>query len=181
MSAVATSPRWWFGTLFILLAALIFTPVIQVPRWPTWPFSRTELTSISTTLRLQFNAVGRQPEEIETHKIHWTSANYDERRKETPDRKYVCDPNTINTTGIPNYSSAIILGQSNLPNCSYVDFPNYHEVINTILFLTFDQPISAKHIKLNPHGAELPKYDIDPLSEKLGTIYFQRRDGSHDS
>lgn len=49
----------------------------------------------------------------------------------------------MHSTGYP-----LVLGPQN-PNCSYQDFPNYHEVINTILFLTFDQPISAKKITLN--------------------------------
>ncbi len=167
LSAVAVSPRWWFGSLFLLLMALIFTPVIQVPRWPSWPFSRTELITIPTTLRLQFNGVDQKPEEIELRNLHWAVASYDEQRKETPDRKYVCDPNSMSAGGL-NYP----LGQSSLPNCSYVDFPNYHEIINTILFLTFDRAISAKQIKLNSHGAELPKWDTATLNDKLATIYF---------
>lgn len=64
LSAIAVSPRWWFGSILILLAALIFEPVIAVPRWPTLPFSRTELATIPTTLRLQFNAVDAKPKKL---------------------------------------------------------------------------------------------------------------------
>ena len=169
LSTIAVSPKWWVGTLLIFLSALIFMPVVQIPRWPTLPFSRTELMTLPTSLRLQFNAVGEKPEEIEAHNLHWTVVSYDEQRKQTPDRKYVCDPNSL-SGGIT--LTQPLLGQSIAPNCSYVDFPNYHEVINTILFLTFDQPISAKQIKLNPHGAQLPKWDTDTLSNKIATVYF---------
>jgi hypothetical protein len=166
LGSIATSPKWWFGLLLIALAAFIFMPVIEIPRWPTIPFSRTELTTLPTTLRLQFNAVGKQPEQIDAHNIHWAALNYDEQRKETPDRKYVCDPASLST--IPSLTISGRIG----PDCSYVDFPNYHEVINTIIFLTFDHKISAKRIKINSHGAELPKWDVSDLNGKIATIYF---------
>jgi hypothetical protein len=168
LNSIATSPRWWFGGLFVLLSALVYSPVVQAPRWPTFPLSRTEMTTLPTTLRLQFNSVGSKPEGIEEHNIKWAITSYDEQRKETPDRKYVCDPNTVNqgiTTTTP------LFGQPQM-NCSYVDFPNYHEVLNTILFLAFDQPISSKTIKLNAHGATIPKWDISTLNNRLATIYF---------
>jgi hypothetical protein len=166
INAIATSPRWWFGTLLTLLWVIIFMPIIQAPRWPSLPFSRVELTTIPTTLRLQFNAVDKRPEEIEARNIHWTVANYDEQRKQSPDRKYVCDSPPPPNFGVVAPS---LLGDQ---NCAYRDIPSYHEVINTILFLTFDRPISAKQIKLNPHGADLPKWDAETLNDKLATIYF---------
>jgi hypothetical protein len=167
LGTVAVSPRWWFGTLLVLLAALIFMPVIQAPRWPSLPFSRTELTSIPTKLRLQFNAKNAFPEEIEKQNLSWTAVNYTETRKEEPSQKYVCDPHT---TGTITLQSPLSLG--GVPNCSYLDFPNYAEVPNWVIFLTFTRPISAKNIKLNSHGAPLPKWDTGALTESLGYLYF---------
>jgi hypothetical protein len=169
LGAIAVSPKWWFGALLTLVWILVTMPIIQTPRLPSWPWSRVELSAISTTLKLQFNAAGSPPEEIGANNLHWSSASYDEQRKQSPDRKYVCDPNSMPTPGTV-VGSSLFAPQS--PNCSYVDFPSYHEVINTILFLTFDRPISAKQIKLNSHGAELPKWDTSALNDKLATIYF---------
>ena len=47
INEIATSPKWWFGILFVVLLALIFTPIVQTPRWPSWPFSKVELSTIS--------------------------------------------------------------------------------------------------------------------------------------
>jgi hypothetical protein len=165
LSTIAVSPKWWFGSLLVLLAALILTPVVEVPRWPTLPFSRTEWTTIPTTLRLQFNAKDTYPEEIDKRNLSWTAISYTETRKEAPSQKYVCDPNSTPNTGL-------ITIQPLIPNCSYLDFPNYAEVPNWVIFLTFTKPISAKDIKLNPHEAPLPKWDRGALSENLGYLYF---------
>ena len=119
-------------------------------------------------MRLQFNAAGKYPQEIETHNLHWTTIIYQEQRKETPDRKFVCDPSSINGSG----TAITPVFPAQLPNCSYVDFPTYHEVDNTVVFLTFEKPISAKQIKLNSHGADLPKWDTGELTQNLGSIYF---------
>lgn len=173
INAIARSPRWWFGAVLTLLWALILMPVISVPRWPSWPFSRVEKASLTTALRLQFNAVGTTPEQIDAHNVHWAIANYDEQRKETPDRKYVCDSEPP-PPSIPSFSlgtTPYVSPQPN-PNCAYRDIPNFHEIINTILFLTFDNSISAKEIKFNSHGADLPKWDIKTINDKIASVYF---------
>jgi hypothetical protein len=171
IGAIAVSPKWWFGAVLVLVWVLVTMPIVSAPRWPSWPFSKAELATLPTTLKLQFNALGMKPEEISANNIHWAVASYDEQRKETPDRKYVCD-----TEPPPNYglgTSSLIIGGQGQPNCAYRDIPSYHEVINTILFLTFDRPISAKDVKLNAHhGAQLPKWDKDTLNSGLATIYF---------
>src|SRR6266481_1221161 len=60
INAIATSPRWWLGLTLVVLTALISMPVIERPRWPSWP--RTELSTEPTLLRLQFNARGSEPD-----------------------------------------------------------------------------------------------------------------------
>jgi hypothetical protein len=167
MSAIATSPRWWFGALFILLAALIFMPVIQVPRWPTWPFSRTELTTIPTKLRLQFNEAGVNPEEIENHNLKWTWFGFSQQRKGPPTQKYVCDVGGMDKP-LFGQTTTILSPTS----CTNVDFPNFSDVQNGLIFLSFTKPISTKSIQLNSHGATLPKWEVHALSSNLGYIYF---------
>jgi hypothetical protein len=171
LRAIANNPRWWFASILVVLAALIFMPLISTPRMPSWPFSRTELATLRTSLRLQFNAVETKPQQIDAQNVHWSVAGYDEQLKQTPDRKYVCDPDSIASLSSPS-NTLSLLSTLKTPTCSYVDFPNYHEVINTILFLTFDQSIAAKKIVLDAHGAELPKWDVDTLNDKVATVYF---------
>lgn len=170
INAIATSPRWWLGTLLTGLWALIFMPIIAEPRLPSWPFSQTEMATLRTSVRLQFNAADKKPEIIEAHNLHLAIANYDEQMKETPDRKYVCDSEPP-PSNFGYVAPSAVLGQPS-PNCAYKDIPNFHEIINTILFLTFDRSISAKKINLNPHGADLPKWDTETLNDKLATVYF---------
>ena len=171
IGTIATSPRWWFGLLLVLLSALIFAPVIQVPRWPTLPFSRTELTTIPTMLRLQFNASGTKPEEIERHNLNWTWSSFQELREKEPTKKYLCEPSNSDSLNL----GANPLGANNLfgNKCSFFDFPNYDAVTNIGIFLAFERSISAKNIKLNSHGATLPKWEISFLSNQIAYLRFR--------
>lgn len=164
---VATSPKWWFGLALVILAGLVFMPVVQVPRLPAWPFSKIELTTIPTTLRLQFNDAGAKPEEIERRNISWTYTNFDDRRPVTPTQKYVCDPPYVDAKGSAGISTLI----TQPSNCSYVDFPNFETVRNLTIFLSFTEPISAREIRLNSHGATLPK-ESHAISGNIGYVTF---------
>jgi hypothetical protein len=77
-NVIATSIRWWLGALLIALAALVFAPVLQTPRWPSWP--KMTLSTIPTSLRLQFNARGTTPQEIGRQNIEWAFASPSEMR-----------------------------------------------------------------------------------------------------
>jgi hypothetical protein len=154
--------------LLVVIAALIFMPVIGRPRWPAWP--RTELSTIPTSLRLQFNAPGTTPQEIEKRNIEWTAFSYIEKRKKETSRKYVCEPDKAPSPS-PNILGGVTLGGSLSTPCSYQDFTNYDDIKHWIIFLAFAEQIAATNIKLNTHGATLPKWD-QSLTQGLGTIHF---------
>jgi len=166
INTIATSPRWWLGLLLVLLASLVFMPVIQRPRWPSWP--QTTLSTIPTSLRLQFNAKGTNPQEIEKQNIEWAASSVIERRQGGTEQKYVCDPNSRSNplSSLTNPSLAPSM------NCAYESVPQYVELQNWIIFLSFEKPIAAKEIKVNSHGAPLPKWETSSLSNNVGYIYF---------
>jgi hypothetical protein len=164
-SAVATSIRWWLGALFIALAALVFAPVIQSPRWPSWP--KTTLSTIPTSLRLQFNARGTIPQEIGRQNIEWTFASPMEKRLTGKNEQKLCEPQSFVLT-----PGALGAGATGTPRCNTIEIPEYADVPNWIIFLSFTDPITAKDIKLDTHGAQLPKWEVNGLSEHGAYVYF---------
>jgi hypothetical protein len=163
-SVIATSPRWWFGMLFVALTALVMAPTLQVPRWPSWP--RSELSTIPTSLKLQFNAKGTAPQEIERKNVEWKLASPTENRLTGKKEQKLCEPLSI-TAG----STFLGNGQST-PRCNTIEIPEYTDVTNWIIFLSFVDPIAAKEIKINGHGATLPKYEVSALTEHGAYIFF---------
>jgi hypothetical protein len=163
-SAIATDLRWWLGAVLIFLAAMVFSPIIQTPRWPSWP--RSALGTVPTSLRLQFNALGSNPEEIEKHNIGWTIYRDTETKKTGTHTKRVCPETTIT------------LGQFTLPpvdpsaNCSDETFPDYTDFKYVTFILFFPVTIEAKDIKLNSHGAELPRWEKLSMSGNSAAIRF---------
>jgi hypothetical protein len=173
VNTLATSPGWWLACVFVLVAGLVFTPVVQQPRMPSWPLSRVELTTVPTTLRLQFNESGAKPEQIDSHNVEWAWTTIEGQRPGEPSKKYVCDRSSIQSgiSGSGTISTVPSLS-FNTPRCEDVDFPRYVSIRKWVIFLTFLKPISAKNIRLNSHGAPLPKSETGALTERLGYISF---------
>jgi hypothetical protein len=79
INAIATSPRWWLGVMLLGSAAFIFSPFVEQQRWPftyVFGYGKAPLPVgwTATSLRLQFNASGARPQEIEARNIEWTWA-----------------------------------------------------------------------------------------------------------
>jgi hypothetical protein len=171
LGVVAVSPRWWFGALLALLAALIFTPIIQVPRLPSWP--RTALATIPTSLRLQFNSVGADPEQIENRNVEWSIYRYTETKKTGTYTRKICTENQ--TPPVPAYGTTQFLITTPQPpsiNCSDESFPEYTDSKYVTLILFFPIALEAKDIKLNSHGAALPKWEKISTSKNSAVIRF---------
>jgi hypothetical protein len=172
IGTIATSPRWWFGLLFLLIAALIFTPVIQVPRWPSWP--RTALATIPTSLRLQFNAVGVNPEEIEKRNIDWTTYRYTETKKAGAHTRKICTENQPPPQPYSQLGATQLFITPSQPsiNCAEETFPDYADNRYVTFILFFPVTIEAKEIKLNSHGAVLPQWEKLSVSGNSAVIRF---------
>jgi hypothetical protein len=171
IGTIATSPRWWFALLFVLLSALIFTPVIQTPRWPTVPFSRTALTTVSTFMRLQFNASGEQPEEIARQNIDWTTQRYIETVKSGEHKRRICTEITPSPPQ-PYTGTLQIMPIQPSYNCSDETFPEYVSHRYVMFILTFPKVIQLKEIKINSHGAGLPNWKTISSSDNSAVIRF---------
>jgi hypothetical protein len=66
----------------------------------------------------------------------------------------------------------IILWQPPEETCNSAEIPVYTEVTNWIIFLTFPSPIAAKEVTIDAHGAPLPKWETNNLSNYNAYIYF---------
>jgi hypothetical protein len=157
INMIATSPRWWLGLIMLALAAVIFMPVIARPRAPSWP--RTQLSTIPTMLRLQFNAKGADPREIDKKNVAWTFASPTETRLTGKKELKVCEPTQV-------------LFPAGNPRCESAEVPQFSDVANWIVFLSFPQEIAAKDVTVNAHGAALPKWEVKGISNHGAYVYF---------
>lgn len=171
-SAIATDLRWWLGALFVVLAALVFAPVIQKPRLPSWP--HTALATIPTSLRLQFNAVGVNPEEIERRNIDWNIYRYTETKKAGTHTRKICTENQPQSPAYPQLGTTQLFMTPSQPsiNCSDETFPDYADNRYVTFVLFFPVTIEAKEIKLNSHGAVLPQWEKVSISGNTAVIRF---------
>lgn len=114
--------------------------------------------NISTSLRLQFNAKGKRPEEIEAKNIEWTFASPTEMRVKPDDP--VCSLTNLNRPAYP--ACPLLLGTA----------PIIESNDEWIIFLTFLKPTKIKELKLDSHGSDLPKWDVHALSTRKAYIWL---------
>lgn len=174
INAIATSPRWWLALILVTLSIIIFMPVIEHPRWPSWP--KTTLSMIPTSLKLQFNARGSTPQQIGKQNVEWTYVMPIETRQTGKKEEKICVPKPpVGLSGGGNFS----FGQpptslSIVPEevCKSTEIPIYTDTSNWIIVFAFPTEIAAKEIKVNTFGANIPKWDVGGLSNHGGYIFF---------
>jgi hypothetical protein len=165
--------RWW--PIAILLAfgyvagpniyeramKLTEAPPVEAPK-------QTVSTPIITSVKIQFNAAGTVPREIESKNIKWVSIAPDE-----PNPKYGVRT-SIFPNILPNILPNIFDSNSNCPPFGFVSNPDCPKptVKTLVLFLSFDTPIHFKTIVLDTNAAKLPKWDKISMNEKFVILWF---------
>jgi hypothetical protein len=142
-------------------------------------------SQVTTSLRLQFNASGTKPQEIEARNVEWTWLTPVEKRQIGVIKKSVCEnsmstitANSTATTGLGvglglGLGSGLSLGSHGCVYPQVEEFPQYEDVKNWVLFLVFLSPTQARDIKVDSHGAALPKWEKYSLSERKVYLLFQ--------
>jgi hypothetical protein len=168
INAIASSLRWWLALILLAVVALVFMPVIEHPRWPSWP-PRTALTTVPTSMRLQFNASGEKPEEIEKRNMDLSIQRYTETKKTRDSTRRIC---TENAQAPPVIFTTPLYPSPPSYTCSDETFPQYADTRYVMFMLSFPYGIEPKEIKLNSHGANLPKWETVSLTGNSAIIRF---------
>lgn len=182
----ATFPFWketvkarvgaWFdpyaGILIPVALLLAFTYVagpsiyeraIKLTEKPPLPVTEkpTQPTPVITSVKIQFNASGVEPREIDSKNIKWAWIAPDE-------------PNPRYAVRIPSLLPNIFDKSSNCPPFgSGVDTDCPKQTLKTlVLFLSFETPIHFKKIVVDPYGAKLPRWDKTYMNEKFAVLWF---------
>jgi hypothetical protein len=130
------------GTRWISGVALIGCGIVSTYAAVFWNFVRTKLPR-------GFNAKGEQLQEIDRQNIEWTFAMPLEKRQTGQKERKICEPSS-GLFLIPNVTGGI---STTTPRCESVEVPEFTDVPNWIVFLSFPKLIAAKRLTINAHGA----------------------------
>ena len=164
---VATDFRWWTVALLSALVLPTIMPFVERGYWPHPQEAQgngPQIAPIAPSLRLQFNASGAMPEELDKQNIEWRAVNPIEKRQKGAADRYMCERPLL-TFGAPSMSGPT--GE----HCTTIQFPEYENVITWIIILTFLKSVDVKEIKVDTHGALTPRVDITRLNQGA-YLYF---------
>jgi hypothetical protein len=149
--------QWW-PAAFLLFFLYVTGPEIYRRATDHTPPARSASSSaqpIPTSLRLQFNAAGEAPQEIDAQNVKWTFVRINEF---IALQQASCPPNPLTLT---NPASCLLPSPATATTAQ-----------NLLIFLSFSQPITAKKIKLDSHKAKIPEWDKTAQTETFAVLRF---------
>lgn len=167
--AFANNAWSWFLMLVLLLFSLTFSPVALI--WSdrsgspiamnTPNVAPPSVPTIATSLRLQFNASGDKPQEIETKNIEWAWDVSTFTTQKMATSKPPCPPfPSLSTTLAPCTDSIIPVFET-------------EKEYKWVIYLVFLQPVMGrKELKVDAHGATLPKWKTYFLTDRKAYVQF---------
>ncbi len=161
---VASDFKWWMLLLGIIL--FFISPSIE-PRIQTeirsWSLFHHELQAIPTSLRIQFNAPGKDPVQMGANNIKsWKSLTVDAATKVTsPPVPFLSESPS---SQIGQLAPVVIPGAP--PTSTY--FPQR----NWIIFIFFAKATSYGQISIDSHGADIPEWDVSDLTPEWVILWF---------